>query len=74
MAKKKKLFKKVRGSYLPISRQGWLNYIPYLLFLVGIYIYSMIILGYTLVSYLFIILNWILAGAIMTWYASQHSA
>ena len=73
MAKKKKWFKKVRGSYLPIAREGWLSYIPYIVFVIAIYAYAMIIFGYSITSYLFIILSWILAGAAMTWFASTHS-
>ncbi len=28
-------FKPVRGSYLPIKWQGWVSYVPMILFLVG---------------------------------------
>ena len=73
MATKKKWFKKVRGSYLPIAREGWLSYIPYIVFVIAIYAYAMIYFGYSVASLLIILFGWIFAGVVMTWFASTHS-
>ena len=34
-----KWFIKVRGSYLPNNGKGWLTYIPYLAYLVGVLVF-----------------------------------
>jgi hypothetical protein len=34
--KKRKWFIKVRGSYLPNSREGWLTYIPFIIGAIGV--------------------------------------
>jgi hypothetical protein len=74
MAKKStKWFKKVRGSYIPNSWQGWLCYVPYVGYMVLSYIYVMSVLGYNLLSLFIIIPNWVAAAAVMTWLASSKS-
>lgn len=69
----KKWFKKVRGSYIPLSWQGWLCYIPYVAYLIFVYIYAMYTSGYTAISVLVIIPNWVAAVAIVSWFASKKS-
>jgi hypothetical protein len=69
----KKWFKKVRSSYIPISWQGWLSYLPYVAFLVLTYLYIMYSFGYSVMSLLIIIPNWVAAVAVMSWVASKKS-
>lgn len=69
----KKWFKKLRGSYIPISWQGWLTYIPYVSFLVITFIavnrsessVSDVIFG--------IFPYWICAAIVMQWLAGCKS-
>lgn len=68
-----KWFKKVRGSYVPISWQGWLSYAPYLAYLIFVYAYVMYAFGYTLMSVFIIIPNWVAAVAAMSWFASKRA-
>lgn len=69
----KKWFKKVRGSYIPLSLPGWLSYIPYVAYLVLSYLYVMNYFGYSLMSLLIIIPNWVAAAVVMSWLASKKS-
>ena len=69
----KKWFKKVRSSYIPISWQGWLSYLPYIAFLILTYLYVMYSYGYSVMSLLIIIPNWVAAVAVMSWVASKKS-
>lgn len=69
----KKWFKKVRGSYIPVAWQGWLCYLPYIAYLLLSYLYIMYNFGYTVMSLLIIIPNWVAAAAVMTWVASKKS-
>jgi len=66
-------FISIRGSYLPKTWQGWLLYIPYLAYLVGVTWY--VLTGYpTLAQAVFILVpNWIAAIVIMTWVAQRTS-
>ena len=65
--KSKPWFIKVRGSYLPISWQGWLTYIPYVYFLIITFMavdrrsHSV---SDTLIG---IVPYWVSAAVIMTW-------
>ncbi len=66
-------FKRVRGSYLPVSWQGWLTYIPFVAYL----LFSFTVgcrdtQSYTLAA-LFIAPNWIAALVVMTWVAGRKS-
>jgi hypothetical protein len=69
----KKWFKKVRWSYLPSSWQGWLTYIPMLLFLVVVFVLihhqnrAWIDTALLYVPYM------ISTGVIMHWLASHRS-
>ena len=69
----KKWFKKVRSSYIPLSWQGWLSYIPYVGYLILSYMYVMYYFGYSLISLLIIIPNWVAAAVAMSWLASKKS-
>jgi len=71
--KTKAWFIKVRGSYLPYSWQGWLTYIPFVGFLLFVWLYAMNG-DYTASERLFIIFpQWVAAAVVMTWLASQKS-
>ena len=69
----KKWFKRIRGSYLPISWEGWLTYIPFAAFLIG----SIVIVstGDNRIVYIIYTLlpQWVAAAVIMTWIASHKS-
>jgi hypothetical protein len=66
-------FINVRGSYLPASWQGWVLYIPYLAYLVGVPIYvwqHQLSLGSAILT---LIPNWVAALVVMTWVAERTS-
>lgn len=66
-------FVRTRGSYLPMSWQGALTYIPYLAYLIGVtaFVFRR---NYSFWLAVFILVpNWIAASVIMTWIAKQKS-
>ena len=68
-----KWFIKIRGSYLPNSREGWLTYIPFIAFLIAVPLIAVVCTDNTALAILFIIPNWIAAGVVMTYVGSQKS-
>lgn len=76
MAKKKSKnawFISVRGSYLPNSWQGWLTYIPYSAYVIGIMVYALSNSADWLHAVPVIVPNWIVALVVMTWIAQRKS-
>lgn len=80
MAKKSKLkikkgawFVAIRGSYLPVSWQGWLTYIPFTAYLVYSLLVAFAYTGNNLKAVLWIVPNWVAAAVIMTWIARATS-
>lgn len=73
MKKQKKWYIKVRGSYLPISKEGWLTYIPFLVFLIVVPVIAVMNTDSIAIAMLLVIPNWIAAGAVMTYIGSQKS-
>lgn len=80
MAKKSKLkvrkgawFIRLRGSYLPVSWQGWLTYIPFTSYLVYSLYVAFVYTGNNLKAVLWIVPNWVAATAAMTWLARNKS-
>jgi branched-subunit amino acid transport protein len=73
MNKNKKWFKKIRGSYLPNSWQGWLTYIPYLAYLIGsvFVIKSQTTHGWSI--FYALSAQWVAATVVMTWVAQHKS-
>lgn len=69
----KKWFKKVRGSYLPNSWQGWLTYVPFTGFLLTVL--AAAIRNQHSVSDVFyaVFPQWVAAAVVMTWVASKKS-
>ena len=71
--KSKSWFIKVRGSYLPNNKFGWLTYIPYIAYLV----YSVWVgFSYTTskqIAILYIFPNFVGAAVVMTYLASKKS-
>lgn len=66
-------FIKVRGSYIPASWQGWLTYIPFILYMVGVLITAFNTQD-TLAGYLFMVFPQFVAAAVaMTYVASKTS-
>ncbi|HUD05684.1 MAG TPA: hypothetical protein VMR18_02060 [Candidatus Saccharimonadales bacterium] len=74
MSKKKPLwFKRIRGSYLPISWQGWLLYIPfvsYLVLSVVVTLHRSRAIGYVLFS---VFVEWVAGAVVLSWIASLRS-
>ena len=66
-------FAKVRGSYLPVSWQGWLTYIPFIAYIIWP---AMWVEGrsypFSLAVFL-VVPQWIVAGVVMTWVAARKS-
>lgn len=72
-AKKDAWFVPVRWSYLPASWQGWLLYIPYLLYLIitfALVFYKNDSFGSSLLG---IIPYWVAGAVVMHWIATHKS-
>jgi len=63
----------VRGSYLPAAWQGWLLYIPYTAYLIGILVFVTLQNESLPLAVLTLIPNWVSAIIIMTWIAKRAS-
>lgn len=71
--KKGAWFYKVRGSYLPVTWQAWLLYIPYVGFLVSALAMSVRTQN-SLTRILFMTFpQWVAAAVVMTWIATRKS-
>lgn len=66
-------FIKVRGSYLPNSWQGWLSYVPYVMFLIYSANYGKNNYDELYNSVLFVATQWLAAAIVMTWFATMHT-
>jgi hypothetical protein len=66
-------FKKVRGSYLPSTWQGWLLYVPFVYFLVVVYMAIDKEGKSAFDVFLIIFPQWVAAAVVMTWIAKQKS-
>lgn len=74
MAKKKGVwFVKVRGSYLPVSWQGWLTYVPFVIFLLTVLQASLKNEHSASDAFYIIFPQWVAAAVVMTWLAKQNS-
>ncbi len=74
MAKRKqKWFTKVRSSYIPCSREGWLLYIPYIALLGLVYWLAMSQFGYSVTALAVVLAGWAAVAAGMTYIASNSS-
>jgi membrane-anchored protein YejM (alkaline phosphatase superfamily) len=71
--KKGAWFVAIRGSYLPVSWQGWLSYLPYIFYLVFSMEAAKYVTNSTLAAVLIIVPNWIAATVAMTWLARRTS-
>ncbi len=71
--KKGAWFYKVRGSYLPGTRQAWLLYIPYVTFLVLVFVYAMYTQDSVGGALSTISAPWVIAAVVMTWIAAHKS-
>ena len=71
--RKQKWFVKVRGSYLPSSWQGWLTYIPYLAYVLGVLVVALRSQTSFWNALFIVIPNWVAAFAIMQWVATRKS-
>jgi uncharacterized membrane protein len=66
-------FTQIRGSYIPVSWQGWLTYIPFVAYLVYSLVVAFDYTGNSLKAVLWIVPNWVAATVIMTWVARRTS-
>jgi hypothetical protein len=66
-------FVSVRGSYLPISWQGWLTYLPFLAYLGFSVVAAVDYTGNDVKAILWIVPNWVAAAVVMTWIAKVTS-
>lgn len=75
MTKTKKAvwFKKVRGSYLPASWQGWLVYVPFVIYLLTVLQAAARNEHSASDAFYIIFPQWIAAAVVMTWLAKQKS-
>ncbi len=71
--KKGAWFVAIRGSYLPVSWQGWLTYLPFTAYLVFAVVMGWQQSNTVSKAILFIVPNWVAAAAIMTWVAKRTS-
>ena len=72
-ANNKKWFIKVRGSYLPNNSMGWLSYLPYLAYLIGVTAAAIHERYGFITTMLVLIPNWVVAAMAMSWLAANHS-
>lgn len=73
MAKKSPWFKKVRGSYLPDSWQGWLTYVPFIIFLLSVLMAAIRNEHSASDAFYMIFPQWVAAAVVMTWVAKQKT-
>lgn len=66
-------FVPVRGSYLPASSAGWLTYVPFIGYLIFVYMVSIEYTENALVAVLLIVPNFIAATAVMNYIARKKS-
>jgi hypothetical protein len=71
--KKGDWFMPIRGSYIPVSWQGWLTYIPFVGYLVFATVMGWQSADTPSKAILFIVPNWIAAAAVMTYVAKRTS-
>ncbi|MEO6513339.1 MAG: hypothetical protein ABIR37_01480 [Candidatus Saccharimonadales bacterium] len=71
--KKGAWFVAVRGSYLPVSWQGWLTYVPYIAYLIFSMQVAKDITSSAATAVLIIVPNWVAATIVMTWLAKRTS-
>lgn len=68
-----KWFIKTRWSYLPASREGWLLYIPYLAYVIGVLVFVFENNDKLWVGLFTVLPNWIAAAVILQWLAEHRS-
>lgn len=73
MSKHKVWFTNVRGSYLPCSWQGWLSYVPYLVYTVSVLVFVIKRDDTFWLALFTVIPNWVAVSIIMTWIARSKS-
>jgi hypothetical protein len=81
MATKRKLpklkkgawFYKVRGSYLPATWQGWLTYVPFVLFLMTVLMAAIRTQHSVSDVFYMVFPQWVAAAVVMTWVAARKA-
>jgi hypothetical protein len=70
---KTKWFYKTRGSYIPKTWPGWLTYIPYLAYLIGVVAFVLRRHDSFWLALFTVVPNFIAAGIILSWIAKRKS-
>ncbi len=71
--KKGAWFYKVRGSYLPATWQGWLTYVPFVGFLITVFVAADRTQHSVSDKFYMIFPQWIAAAVVMTWLGARKS-
>jgi hypothetical protein len=71
--KKGAWFVAIRGSYLPVSWQGWLTYVPFIAYLLFAMQVAKGATHSAAAAVLIIVPNWVAATIVMTWLAKRTS-
>ena len=71
--KSRQWFVRTRGSYLPSSPTGWLSYVPYITYLIGVTALAFHERYGFVTTVLILVPNWVAAAVIMNWLAANHS-
>ncbi|MEI7522467.1 MAG: hypothetical protein WCJ86_03290 [Candidatus Saccharibacteria bacterium] len=71
--KKGAWFVKIRGSYIPVSWQGWLTYVPFIGFLVSVLSVAFRTQNSASDIFYMVFPQWVASAVVMTWIASRHS-
>lgn len=66
-------FRRTRGSYLPVSAEGWLTYVPFLVYLIFALAAGINETDSMAVAILFIVPNWVAVTVVMTYIAAHKS-
>ncbi len=66
-------FRKVRGSYLPMSWQGWALYVPFVAYLLTVLVVVHVNSDSVSGTLYGIFPQWVAAAVVMTWIASKKS-
>lgn len=71
--KKGAWFVALRGSYIPVSWQGWLTYVPFVAYLLFSMQVAKDVTNSASMAVLIIVPNWVAATIVMTWLARRTS-
>ena len=73
-AKKRKWFKPLRGSYIPVNSKGALTYIPFVSYLVATALVAFWYIDSKAIATLVVIVGWVIGSYVMTVFARSKSS